>query len=109
MTRLWLRRACLPLAVTAALAFVPVSAQDVKLTADDAAIIRAAIDGVRPQMRLEQWGGSTTLLIFDRTIAACPNDKSLPRERDCLKQDDDVFGEIAKLSTVFKSLTRFTS
>jgi len=96
MTRFRLSRACLPLAVIAVLAFAPVSAQDVKLAAEDAAILRAAIDGVRPQMRLEQ-RPSTTLLIFDRTIAICPSGQSYPREMGCLGS------EISRLSTAFKN------
>jgi len=88
--------------LAATLSLTPVSAQDVRLTADDAAIMRAAIDGViRPEVaRLERREASTPVLIFDRTISICPDDKSHPRDLGCLGQDAR-FSDIAKLSTVF--------
>jgi hypothetical protein len=77
-------------------------AQDVRLTAEDAAIIGAAVDGVvRPQMA-QAGQRETPLLIFDRTIAVCPTDKSHPREMGCLSRDQEGLTELSRLSTAFK-------
>ena len=89
---------------TATVFLTPISAQDVRLTTDDAAIIRAAIDAViRPEMaRMEQREASTPILIFDRTIAICAADRSHPRDMGCIGQEGS-FSDLAKLSTVFKN------
>jgi hypothetical protein len=83
-------------------ALAPVgSAQDVRLNAPDAAIMRAALDAVvRPEMaRLERRETSAPLLIVDRTIAICPSEYQ--RQMGCLSQES--YAGIAKLATAFKN------
>jgi hypothetical protein len=78
------------------------TSQTAKLTADDAGIMRAAIDAVvRPEMsRLEQLKAGTPILTFDRTIALCPVEKSIGEAMGCLSQEN--YSEIARLPTVFR-------
>ncbi|MEP7272687.1 MAG: hypothetical protein ABI882_14385 [Acidobacteriota bacterium] len=87
--------------LAAALSIVSVDAQQaVQLTADDAAIMKAALDGaVLPELVRLKERDSGTLLMFDRTIAVCqPDDGAVRRSMGCLGDERN-----SRLATVFKN------